>query len=101
MRSRLVIADLSFHNPNVFYELALRHAAKLPIVQIIRASDDIPFDINQMRTIEIDTSDIYSLVPKIESYRSEIANQVRRALEPDHVVETPISNYFPSLQVTL
>jgi hypothetical protein len=33
IRSRLVIADLSFHNPNVFYELALRHAMRLPIVQ--------------------------------------------------------------------
>ena len=101
IKSRLVIADLSFHNPNVFYELALRHAVKLPIVQIIRASDKVPFDVNQMRTIPIDTSDIYSLVPKIESYRSEIANQVRRALEPDHIVDTPISSYFPSLQVWL
>ena len=51
LRSRLVIADLSFHNPNVFYELALRHATRLPIVQIIRAGDLIPFDIHQMRTI--------------------------------------------------
>lgn len=99
MRSRLVIADLSFHNPNVFYELALRHAVKLPIVQIVRAADRVPFDVNQMRTISIDTSDIYSLVPKIESYRSEIANQVRRALEPEHVVDTPISVYFPNLSV--
>ncbi len=101
MRSRLVIADLSFHNPNVFYELALRHAIKLPVVQIIRAGDKIPFDVNQMRTIYIDTSDIYTLVPKIESYRAEIANQVRRALEADHVVDTPISTYFPDLKVTL
>ena len=99
MKSRLVIADLSYHNPNVFYELALRHAVKLPIVQIVRACDRVPFDVNQMRTIPIDTSDIYSLVPKIESYRSEIANQVRRALEPDHIVDTPISIYFPNLVV--
>ena len=101
MRSRLVISDLSFHNPNVFYELALRHAVKLPIVQIIRSSDKVPFDVNQMRTIQIDTTDIYSLVPRIDSYRAEVANQVRRALEPDHVVDTPISTYFPNLRVTL
>ncbi len=101
MRSRLVIADLSFHNPNVFYELALRHAVKLPIVQLIRISAKVPFDVNQMRTIQIDTTDIYSLVPKIEFYRAEIANQVRRALEVDHIVDTPISTYFPNMSVTL
>lgn len=101
MRARLVVADLSFHNPNVFYELALRHAVKLPIVQIVRASDRVPFDVNQMRTIQIDTTDIYSLVPRIDSYRAEISNQVRRALEEDHVVDTPISTYFPNLTVTL
>ncbi|MBZ9821909.1 hypothetical protein [Mesorhizobium sp. CA4] len=100
MRSRLVIADLSFHNPNVFYELALRHAVKLPIVQVIRQSDRIPFDVNQMRTIPIDTTDIYSLVPRLDSYRAEVANQVRRALEPDHIVDTPISTYFPNMSVT-
>lgn len=101
MRSRLVIADLSFHNPNVFYELALRHAVKLPIVQLIRTSDRVPFDVNQMRTIQIDTTDIYSLVPRIDSYRAEVANQVRRALEADYIVDTPISTYFPNMTVTL
>lgn len=101
MRSRLVVADLSFHNPNVFYELALRHAVKLPIVQIIRLSDRIPFDVNQMRTIQIDTTDIYSFAPQIESYRSEVSNQVRRALEEDHVVDTPISTYFPNMTVNI
>jgi hypothetical protein len=101
LKSRLVIADLSFHNPNLFYELALRHATRLPIVQIIRAAELIPFDIHQMRTIVIDNRDIYSLVPKIETYRSEIANQVRRALEAESEIDTPISTYFPNFRVTI
>ena len=99
MKSRIVVADLSYHNPNVFYELALRHAVKLPIVQIARAADKIPFDINQMRTIIIDTTDIYTLLPKIESYRSEISAQIRRSLDKDHVVDTPVSIYYPNLEI--
>lgn len=100
LRSRLVIADLSFHNPNVFYELALRHATRLPVVQIMRVGDRIPFDIHQMRTIMIDNRTIYSLVPKIETYRSEIGAQVRRALASEAEVDTPISIYFPEFRVT-
>ncbi|MDT7857802.1 hypothetical protein RQM47_14215 [Rubrivirga sp. S365] len=38
VKSRLVVADLSYHNPNVFYELALRHATRRPTVQIIQRS---------------------------------------------------------------
>ncbi len=52
LNARLVIADLSFHNPNVFYELCLRHATRLPTVQLIRSVDTIPFDLNQYRTIQ-------------------------------------------------
>lgn len=99
LRSRLVIADLSFHNPNVFYELALRHAVRLPVVQLVRASDRIPFDLNQIRTIRIDTSGIHAFVPKIETYRSEIASQVRRALEDPDAVDNPITTYYPGMRV--
>jgi hypothetical protein len=99
LKARLVIADLSFHNPNVFYELAIRHACRLPVVQIIRATDRIPFDLNQIRTIVIDTTDIYSLVPRIDLYRSEIASQVRRALEDPDSVDNPITTYYPSFRV--
>lgn len=91
LRSRLVIADLSFHNPNVFYELAIRHMAKKPVVQLIQQGDRVPFDVGQVRTIVIDNTDIYSLIPKLEVYRSDIATQCRRALEAPDEVDNPLS----------
>ena len=100
LKSRLVIADLSFHNPNVFYELSLRHACRLPTVQVVRKSDRIPFDIDQFRTIQIDTSSIYTLVPRLESYRAAVASQIRMALDNPDLVDNPLSVYYPNLRVT-
>ena len=97
--AKLVIADLSYHNPNVFYELAIRHACRLPTVQIIRKGDKIPFDLGQSRTITIDCTDIYALVPKIETYRAEIANQVRQALADPDSVDNPITTVFPNIKM--
>jgi hypothetical protein len=99
LKARLVIADLSFHNPNVFYELCLRHATRLPTVQVTRAADKIPFDLNQYRTIPIETRDPYTLVPKIQTYTAEVANQVRRALEDAESGDNPISLYYPSAKL--
>jgi hypothetical protein len=61
----------------------------------MRAADRVPFDVNQVRTISIDTTSIYTLTPKIDAYRAEIAAQVRRALENPESVDTPLSVYFP------
>lgn len=94
-RSRLAIADLSYLNPNVFYEVALRHALRLPVVQLIRKADRLPFDVNQSRTLVFDTSDIYSLIPKLQTYRAEIANQARKALEDPESVGNPVSVFYP------
>lgn len=97
--AKLVIADLSFHNPNVFYELAIRHMLRKPIVQIMRRANTIPFDINQQRTIVFDTSDLYTFVPKINTYRAEVSTQVRHALESADTSENPISFVFPLMRV--
>lgn len=98
LKSRLAIADLSYHNPNVFYELAIRHARNLPVVQLIRRADRIPFDINQSRTIVVDTTDLFTFVPKIETYKAEISSHVRRALEDPSSAENPFSAFFPNDQ---
>ena len=100
LRSRLVVADLSFHNPNVFYELCLRHTTRLPTVQLKREIDSIPFDLNQYRTIPIETRDPYTLLPKVQIYTAEVTNQVRRALQDAESGDNPISLYYPSAKLT-
>ena len=100
LRSRLGVADLSFHNPNVFYELCLRHTTRLPTVQLKREIDSIPFDLNQYRTIPIETRDPYTLLPKVQTYTAEVTNQVRRALQDAESGDNPISLYYPSAKLT-
>ena len=65
-----------------------------PVVQIIQKSDRIPFDVNQLRTIVIDNTDIYSWTPKLEIWKAEIANQIRQALEDPANSESPVSWYL-------
>lgn len=100
-KAKLVIADLSFNNPNVFYELAIRHAFRLPTVQIVRKGDKIPFDVSHSRTIVIDTTDIYSLIPKLDSYKAEIANQVREALNDPDSVDNPLTMVYPNIKLSI
>ena len=83
-------------NPNVFYEIGLRHACKLPIVQIIQKGDKLPFDIGQVNTVVIDNTDLHSFVPKMETFRAEIAALARRAIENPEAVSNPITVFYPA-----
>ena len=93
-RSKMVVAELSFHNPIVFYELAVRHMKGLPAIHLSRKADNIPFDISGFRTIILDTSDIYSFVPQLETYKSQISSQLRNLLEANGEADNPISVYL-------
>lgn len=53
-RSRLVIANISGRNPNVFYELGLAHALGKPVIIVSESLSDIPFDINSSRILAFD-----------------------------------------------
>jgi hypothetical protein len=83
----LVIADLSETNPNVFYELAIRHAIKKPLVQIIEKDQRIPFDVAGTRTVRVDHKDMDSVF----GAKEEIVRQIKQMEADPSDLETPIS----------
>ena len=53
MHSKYVIADITYPNPNVFYELGIRHAIRSGTILIReKVNFSIPFDISHLRHIE-------------------------------------------------
>lgn len=95
--SDLVIADLTDHNPNVFYELAIRHAFKKPFIHVITKGQSIPFDAYGIRAIEYDfdfesvPNLIEQLARQIESadkYPGKINNPISMALDFSNVAQT-------------
>jgi hypothetical protein len=54
LKDDLCVAILTFHNPNVFYELAIAQSAARPTVILIEKGTAIPFDLRDIRAIEYD-----------------------------------------------
>lgn len=99
---RLCITDMSFKNQNAHYELGIRHAFKLPSIQIIRKGDKIPFDVQQGRTIIIDTSDPYTIMDRLASAKAELKEHVKSLMGGSKdQEESPITMYLPKLKVQL
>lgn len=55
--SKVLIAELTERNPNVFYELGLAHALSKPVILISQSMDDVPFDLRSIRVILYDKDD--------------------------------------------
>ncbi len=58
--AKLVVADITSRNPNVFYELGISHCLGRPVILLTQSTDDIPFDLLRFRHIIYeDNSDGY------------------------------------------
>jgi hypothetical protein len=86
LKDDLVIADLTLANPNVTYELAIRHMIKGHVIQIKDSYGQLPFDIQPMRTILFRFGDTKSML----SCREAISDQVQ-AIKNGARPESPIS----------
>lgn len=55
----VVIADITIHNANVFYELGIRHALRCKTTVLVKASgfDETPFDILGYRYVDYEKDD--------------------------------------------
>jgi hypothetical protein len=83
----LIIADLTGSNPNVYYELALRHALGKPFVQMLAGDDALPFDIADQRTIMVDYTDLDS----VAAAKEELRRQIEALHNTSGPIETPLS----------
>lgn len=84
----MVIADLTDWNPNVFYELAIRHCSpQKAVILLIEKGQRIPFDVSAERTIFYDTGDWSSP----ERCRKQFANQIRFAEQNADKLDSPVS----------
>jgi hypothetical protein len=56
-KAKILLADLTGKNANVFYELGLAHAAHKPVVFTSGNLEDVPFDLRHLRVIIYDIHD--------------------------------------------
>lgn len=55
--AKVLVAELTTRNPNVFYELGLAHAKEKPVVLVSSNEGDVPFDLKHIRVIYYDMTD--------------------------------------------
>ncbi|WP_298308944.1 hypothetical protein [uncultured Erythrobacter sp.] len=57
VEAKVLVAELTSRNPNVFYELGLAHALQKPVVLVSSREEDVPFDLQHIRVIYYDVND--------------------------------------------
>lgn len=99
-----VIADMTMANPNVFYELGIRHAAKpyttIPIFATIGAP---PFDVGFVRAIPYSLENGILTDDAARSLKDQIVRRIRSALEGPVTEDSPLFQLFqgfPGIEVS-
>ena len=79
--AKVLVAELTTRNPNVFDELGLAHALEKPVVLISSNSEDVPFDLKHIRVIYYDVTDPFWGGTKFEKVAENILSALRNPEE--------------------
>lgn len=85
-RAKLVLADLTERNPNVFYELGLAHAISKPAILVVDDIDSVPFDLRNLRVIEYDKND--------PSWGEQLRAAITKAIQ--ETIAAPLTAVLPA-----
>jgi hypothetical protein len=55
-RARIVVADLTGRNPNVFYEVGIAHTMDKDVLLLSQSMSDVPFDLRHRRVLVYDNT---------------------------------------------
>jgi hypothetical protein len=73
--ARLIVADCTDRNPNVFYEIGLAHTIGKPTILLTQREEDIPFDLRHWRYIA------YQLTPRgMKEFETKLKETVQNVL---------------------
>jgi len=95
--ARVVVADLTDANPNVYFELGFRHALNRPLVHLARAGTVLPFDIRDFEVIWIHADYFepkgYFIIEdeKLTEARNALRAHLKKADEPRPRPTDPVS----------
>lgn len=84
--SDLVIADLSFLNPNAFYEIGIRHMVSKPIIHMQLEDQRIPFDLSLYKTVPFS----FMNPAAYKTARGQLKAQVGQAIKTDYIPDNPV-----------
>jgi hypothetical protein len=95
-KAKLLLADVSGKNPNVFYELGLAHAARKPVVFTASELEDVPFDLRHLRVIVYDIRE-----PEWASrLHKSVADYLRNAIkDPGKSIPHPFRQLLEDMSV--
>ena len=76
-QARLVIADLTGRNANVFYELGMAHALEKDVILLAQDVGDVPFDLRPMNIIEYDPMQLQRLRQRLSETLGTLMREER------------------------
>jgi MAP3K TRAFs-binding domain len=99
--SDLMIADISTHNPNVLYELGVRHAMKRGRTLLISAGGRLPWNISYVQALFYEPDSSGRLAGEPASKFREALQATIRQSQRTAISDSPIYEFFPDLEVIL